>query len=484
MRVFLGNAPWAKPGFYGVRAGSRWPHYEEEQLEYMPFPFFLAYATAVLERAGHDTLLIDGCAEKTSRESFVERAVDFRPDVVVLEASTISIDTDLAVARELRQRLPRATLAFAGLHAFMYEPAWLAEHGDLDVVLVGEYELTLLELTQRLAAGASFKGCAGLLWRDGDAIVDEGRRPLEENLDRFPWPARHFLPMHEYHDEPGSIPRPSVQMWASRGCPFGCVFCAWPQIMYDSRKYRMRAVVDTVDEMEWLVRRGGFKSVYFDDDTFNVHKKRTIEFAHEIKRRNLNVPWAIMARIDRMDREVLEALKDAGLYSLKYGIETANPELIAQADKSLDLDKAREIIELTHELDIKMHLTFMFGLPGETRATAKRTVDLALWADPESLQFTIATPFPGSKYHKLLKEQGRLLSDDFDKYDGFRSAVIRTDHLSPQDLEEIVGDANRKWQEHRWLRENPDHRTNVQKAIDLAKQPRRIPDSIKRALGK
>jgi len=482
MRIFLGNGPWAKPGFYGVRAGSRWPHFEAEHLEYMPFPFFLAYAAALLEREGFDVLLVDACAEAIEQAAFLERVVAFKPDVVVLEVSTISIEPDLAVARALRADLPEAKLAFAGLHAFMYEPAWLAEHVELDLVLIGEYETTLLDLVRRLAEGAGPAGCLGLLWRDGDRVTDEGRRPLLENLDSLPWPARHFLPLERYHDEPGSIPRPSVQMWSSRGCPFGCVFCAWPQIMYGSRRYRTRDLRDTVDEMEWLVGEWGFRSVYFDDDTFNVNKDRTIAFAREVKSRNLGVPWAIMARADLMDRETLEELREAGLYSLKYGVESSEPRLLGEMDKSLDIEKVRKAIRITHELGIKMHLTFLFGMPGETRDTARRTVDLALEADAESVQFTIATPFPGSRYYHDLAAAGRIITHDFEKYDGFRSAVIKTDHLNPRDLEEIVEEANCRWQEHRWLRDHPDHRSPVRKAVDLARDPKRIPASVKRLL--
>jgi radical SAM superfamily enzyme YgiQ (UPF0313 family) len=483
MRVFLGNAPWKKPGFYGVRAGSRWPHFESAEQEYMPFPFFLAYATAVLERAGVEPLLVDACAERLELPAFVERAARFDPALLLLEVSTISIDADLTAARALRERLPQTRLAFAGLHAFMYEPAWLAEHRDVDFVLIGEYETTLAELVQRLGAGAPPAGCAGLLWRDGDRVVGEGRRPLVEDLDSLPWPARHFLPLANYHDEPGSIPRPSAQMWASRGCPFGCVFCAWPQIMYDSRRCRLRSIRDTVDEMEWLVRDGGFRSVYFDDDTFNVKKERTLAFAREVRRRRIGAPWAIMARADLMDRETLAALKDSGLAALKYGVESAEPALLGQMEKALDLDKVRAVLGWTRELGIKMHLTFLFGMAGETRETAQRTIDLALASEAESVQFSIATPFPGSRYHRELAAAGRLVSGDFAKYDGFRSAVVRTDHLEPRDLEEIVGEAQRRWREHREQREqrrHPDPRTPLQKAVDLAKEPQRIPSSLRR----
>jgi radical SAM superfamily enzyme YgiQ (UPF0313 family) len=482
VRVFLGNGPWAKSGFYGVRAGSRWPHFEEQQLEYMPFPFFLAYAAALLEREGFEVLLIDACAEAIDLPAFTKRVADFQPDLMLLEVSTISIDTDLATARALREAVPGAALAFAGLHAFMYDPAWLTEHPEVDCVFIGEYETTLLELARRLTEKSGLRGCAGLLWRDNGAVVDEGRRPLLDDLDRLPWPARHFLPMNNYHDEPGSIPRPSVQMWASRGCPFGCVFCAWPQIMYNSRRYRMRSVRDTVDEMEWLVREWGFASVYFDDDTFNIKKDRTVAFAREVRQRRLGVPWAIMARADLMDRETLEELKASGLYALKYGVESSEPALLGQMDKGLDIGQVREAIRVTHELGIKMHLTFLFGMPGETKETARRTIDLALEADAESVQFTVATPFPGSRYYHELERAGRLLSNDFEKYDGFRSAVIKTDSLDPKDLEAILAEANRRWQEHRLARLGPDTRGPVKKALDLAKQPSRIPDSLKRLL--
>jgi radical SAM superfamily enzyme YgiQ (UPF0313 family) len=476
-RVFLGNPPWSKPGYYGVRAGSRWPHFEEEHLEYMPFPFFLAYAAAVVEGAGFETLLIDGIAEGFDENAFVEKIEDFSPHLVLLEVSTISIDNDIALAKKLRETLgEKVKIAFCGLHNFMVEPEFLEQHEFLDLVLIGEYELTLREVCERLAEGADLSGCLGTIHRSGGIAVEE-RRPLLDNLDELPWPARHFLPMTNYHDEPGNIPRPSVQMWASRGCPYGCVFCAWPQIMYGSRKYRTRSVIDVVDEMEWLVKEGGYASVYFDDDTFNIGRERMLDFAREVKSRGMFVPFAIMARADNMDRELLEALQEAGLFALKYGVESADPNLLEQCEKKLDINKVRSTIETTHELGIKMHLTFMFGMPAETKETARETMDLALWAKPESVQFTIATPFPGSKYYHMLKEQGRLITDDFSKYDGFRSAVIRTDHLEPHELQGIVAEANQRWMDFYYDRARK--RGEIPEATP-AEKSKHIVDRIKR----
>ena len=479
MKVFLGNPPWSKKGYYGVRAGSRWPHFEEEHLEYMPFPFFLAYATAMLLEEGSDAMLVDGIAEHIDEDEFIKRIECYGPRLVLLEVSTQSIETDLALAARLKKLFGGDLLiAFCGLHQFMYEPSFVAEHPMLDFVLIGEYETTLCELVRRLDKGEDLRGCLGVIYREDGSVRAEPKRPVIEDLDSLPWPARQFLPMSNYHDEPGNIPRPSVQMWASRGCPFGCVFCAWPQIMYGNKKYRRRDVVKTVDEMEWLVREMGFQSVYFDDDTFNVGKRRTIAFADEVKKRGLNVPWAIMARADTMDREMLEALKASGLHAVKYGVESATQEILDNCAKGLDIEKVRSAVKITHELGIKMHLTFMFGLPGETRETAKKTIELAMELAPESVQFTISTPFPGSSYYHMLEEQGRLLHKDFSRYDGFRSAVIRSDNLSPTDLEEIAREANDRWNTFWWNRKHPDHRTTTEKVRDLLKEPSRIPQSV------
>jgi len=448
MKVFLGNSPWSTEGMYGVRAGSRWPHFENGHHEYMPFPFFLAYSTAVLEEAGQEVLLVDGIAERLDDESFYRRAEEFAPEMVLLEVSTSSIKKDEEHWKALRVRLPGVRLALCGIHRLMHEPQWLSQHPEVDYVLVGEYEYTLRELVQQLEAGNPLDSIAGLIHRDASGSCQfNGRRPVLANLDELPWPARHFLPMYDYRDEPGSIPRPSVQMWASRGCPYRCSFCAWPQIMYGGFKYRTRSISEVIDETEWLVREWGFKSVYYDDDTFNLGKRRMLEFCREFKQRQINVPWAIMARIDGMDREVLEAMADAGLAALKYGVESADQGIVDRCGKRLDVSKVREVVQATHALGIKTHLTFMFGLPGETRESAMRTMDLALELMPESLQFTLATPFPGSSLYDQLVAEGKLRTQDYDQYDGFHTAVVSTDDLTSDDLEQILAEANRRWSE-------------------------------------
>src|SRR3989338_9332343 len=452
MKVFLGNAPWKKKGYYGVRAGSRWPHFEKTGAGYMPFPFFLAYAAALLEKNGTDVSLVDGIAEYLSDEEFLKRISDFQPNLAVFEVSTNSMSVDLKFARETRRILKNdGAIAFCGPDTNMYNNLFLEQNPDVDFILKGEYEFTLLELVKTLKDNSrnNLSKVKGIFFRDSDGKANfAGERELIPNLDILPWPARNLLKMEKYNDTPGGIPCPSVQMWASRGCPFQCIFCSWPQIMYGNHSYRTRNPVDVVDEMEWLVKEMGFKSVYFDDDTFNIGKPRILQICSEIKKRNLSIPWAIMARADTADREILEAMKDTGLHALKYGVESGSQEVVNNCGKKLDLEKVKETIKITKELGIKFHLTFAFGLPGETMDSIRKTIEFAIEQDPDSLQFSIITPFPGSKYYNDLEQKGFLLSKNWEEYDGYNRAVIRTENLTKNELEAGLRMANCAWEEH------------------------------------
>jgi radical SAM superfamily enzyme YgiQ (UPF0313 family) len=451
MKVFLGNAPWGEPGRYGVRAGSRWPHLEQHGADYMPFPFFLGYTTALLCREGFEARVVDGIAEGLSLAQFIERAERAEPDLVVLEVSTPSAAVDEATANTIKERLGSEVLvAFCGADARMREPSFLESLPAVDFALRGEYEVTLLELAQALTTRGDLGDIQGLTWRaPGGSVRTNPARPLLDDLDWLPWPARDQLPMLAYKDVSLGLPMPSLQMWASRGCPYGCNFCAWPQLMYESRRYRTRNPAAVIDEMSSVVAEYGYRSVYFDDDTFNIGNRRMLELCNELKSRGPGVPWGIMARGDASDKETFEAMADAGMTAIKFGVESGVQELVDGCGKSLDLGRVTESIRICRRLGLRIHLTFTFGLPGETWETARRTIRFALEQEPDSVQFSIVTPFPGSAYYHELHEAGKLVTRDWSLYDGYSHAVIRTDAMEAADLEEVLREAQEAWSTHR-----------------------------------
>jgi radical SAM superfamily enzyme YgiQ (UPF0313 family) len=396
---------------------------------------------------------VDGVAERISEAEFFARIRTADPDLIVLEVSTASIETDMRQAHQAKALCPKARVAFCGPHLAMYEPGFLNREMDADFILQGEYEYVLRDLVSALESGVDLSRVRGLGYRDEDGKGRMNpRADVIRDLDSLPWPSREHLPMLNYYDQPGGILEPTLQIWASRGCPFRCIFCAWPQIMYNGNLYRTRNPVDVVDEIEAMRNQYGFRSVYFDDDTFNIGKKRILALCEEMRRRNLGLPWAVMARADTSDRETLRAMRDAGLMAIKYGVESASQELLDTAQKHLDLERVEETVRITRELGIRQHLTFSFGIPGETWETIRETIEFSKRLDPETVQFSIMTPFPGSVFYHQMRKAGMVVTEDFSRYDGSNTAVIRTEALSPEDLERALKMAYDAWDRHKMIR--------------------------------
>ncbi|MFA4989399.1 MAG: radical SAM protein [Candidatus Omnitrophota bacterium] len=436
-KVLLVNLPWKKEGRWGVRAGSRWPHIKDETEEgnYLPFPFFLAYAASLLRKYDFKACLIDALADKINTEELFRQIKASAPDLLVVETSIPSLNHDLELLNRIGNK--NFKICLCGPVFNLREPDFLKDNKFIDYVLSGEYEYPLLDLARAISGEIDFQNIHGLIQRETDTDTVKVN-PCGEliDLDSLPWPLREGLPMEKYCDTPGAIPLPSAQMIASRGCPFGCGFCLWPQVMYQGSQYRSRRISDIVDEMEYLVKTMGFKSIYFDDDTFNIGKERMLEFCRQLKERGLHkIPWAIMARPDLMDEEVLTRMKEAGLAAVKYGVESSSQELLDNCGKNMDLKKAEKMILFTRGLGIKTHLTFTFGLPGETRQTIEQTIKYALKLKPYSVQFSITTPFPGTRYYDELESKGLIANKNWDEYDGNFKSVIRLEHLSKEELE-------------------------------------------------
>jgi len=218
--------------------------------------------------------------------------------------------------------------------------------------------------------------------------------------------------------------------------------------MYHGNRYRTRDVVDVADEMEHLVKEMHFKSIYFDDDTFNIGKERMLKLCDEIKKRKLDIPWAIMARADLMNEEILKEMRDAGLFAIKYGVESATQEQLDSINKNMNIKKTEEVVRLTKKLGIRTHLTFTFGLPGETRESIQKTIDLALRLDPVTIQFSLATPFPGTVFYKEMKEKGSIISENWSEYDGNYKSVVASDNITRKELEYAIKSAYKQWAAH------------------------------------
>lgn len=441
MRTILLNLPWRQNNRYGVRAGSRWPFTSEAEennyIKYIPFPFFLAYSASLLKSKNKNVKLIDAVACGLDEQRVMDEIGAAKAGLIVIETSTPSFDNDIRLTYEIKRKNPYSRIALCGPHATTYAKDILGKHDYIDYILMGEYEHTLLSLVEELESSGNLKPVLGLAYRDNKDILLNKPRPTIDSLDDLPYPERQLPDIYRYNDGFAGLPVPNVQMWSSRGCPYQCIFCLWPQVMYGERKYRKRSPENVVNEMEWLIKEFNFKAVYFDDDTFNIDKAHVLGICEGIKRRKIEIPWAAMARADLMNKELLRSMADAGLYALKYGIESASSQVLKLAKKDMDLEHAERMINCTKSLGIKAHLTFCLGLPGETRQSIQESIDFIGRTKPDSLQFSLATPFPGTEFFRGLEGNGILLSANWSDYDGNNKYICRTEELDTLDLEKI-----------------------------------------------
>jgi len=449
MKVFVVNPPWQDADRVGFRSNVRWPFtVSRDELARTGaasyhFPIYQAYALAVLEQDGHEVAAVDCTALDIDAAELFDRIEAIEPDLIVIEVSTPSFNTDIGTIREIDRRTD-VPLVLVGTHATVFHHDVMDEYPFVDAIARGEFEYTLRDAARSLRSGTGFAGVAGLTYREPDGSVVAGPdRPYIENLDEMPFPARDHFPWDKYH-EPGYIALPWITMVSSRGCPNRCTFCNWPQTMY-GHAYRTRSAENVVDEMEMCVRKYEPGEIFFDDDTFTIGRSRVTAICAEIERRGLDVLWTCMGRVDTVDAEVLARMRRAGCRKIKFGVETGSREVMDRCGKRIDLDRVPEVFAAARSAGIEVHGTFMVGLPGETRETVRETIELACMLPMDTVQFSIATPFPGTAFFAECDRNGWLVTRDWNHYDGRYGAVVSYPELSKTDIEEMLALAEREY---------------------------------------
>ena len=442
--------------FFGAGCRFPWSLRKEKASypRYAMFPFFLGYTAAVLERDGFEVKVIDGVPLNLSHAEFMERAVAVKPDLVLFEPATPYINWVSQVARELSEKTG-ARIVFAGSHVTTFPQEVLREHPHVHAVMIGEYELAFLELARRIRDCSDYSGLRGIAFRSETGQFRGGERAPEiEPLEQLPRPARHLFPAYfntnlgHYHD--GFCQhRPAIQLHSSRGCPFRCNFCLWIQVMYNNGKHRCFPASRVVDEMVEAQEKFGAREVYFDDDDFTVRKDHVLAICDEIERRGLSIPWSVMGDAMVTDEETLTRMARAGCIGMKFGLESADPEVLKRINKPVKLDRVHLVVNIAKRLGIKTHMTVTFGLSGDTRESIERTFEFACNLDVDSDQFSFATPYTGTRFYHELTSTGRLKYQSWEDFDGANNALFDTESVDPDFVERFEATAHGRWLRHK-----------------------------------
>lgn len=411
MRVLLINAPYPLAEFPILHLG-------------------LTYLAAVLENEGVEVQILDLLVTRYSPEKIERKIQEFRPQICGTSCVTMNYHMGSEILRVCKEVDPSITTIIGGPHvSFAVEEA-LQEAGWIDLVVKKEGERTLLELVSVLGRRGDLRDVKGIGFRLNGQIVMTEERPFIEDLDELPLPARRLLPLSRYR-----ALRSGCSVITSRGCPFNCIFCCGSRMI--GRRARLRSPEKVVDEIEFVCKNLGFSQILIEDDLFTVNHRHVYEICDEIIKRGLGVDWRAFARVDTVDRPLLERMREAGCSWICYGVESGNQEILDMAKKKVTLAQTREAVELTKEVGIEALASFIIGLPGETKETLAETIRFAKDLGCR-YGFHVLAPFPGTEVRELAESFGlRILTDDWQRYDA-NQAVAETSGASARDLNDVA----------------------------------------------
>ena len=370
---------------------------QDRHVGIMP-PLSLAYVAAVAEKFGHRVVIIDAVAERLSLEGVVQKIQEFSPDILGFTLTTYGFHQTLTWINKIKEKV-NLPVVVGGWHLYLY-PRETMHHGAIDYAVIGEAENILPGLLNVLESKNSLREVKGIAFRENGEVIITPQAATTEDLDSVPFPARHLL-MNNLYQNILSRAKNFTVMLSARGCPYDCIFCD-----LNTKKFRMRSATNFADEIELNYKE--FKIREFDiyDSSFTIDKQRVIKICDEILKRGLKVSWTARSRIDNVDKNLLEVMAKAGCNTLMYGIESVDPNILSTLKKHTKPDMVKEIIHYTKCCGIKTLGFFMIGSPGETRATAMKTIRFSQELDLDYVQFTKLTPFPNTKIYKMLMDAG------------------------------------------------------------------------------
>jgi len=395
MRTLFLNPP-SFEGFDGG-AGSRWPATRE--IESYWYPVWLCYPAGMLE----DSRVVDAPPHKVSIDDCVALAADY--EFIVLFTSTPGLWVDVQIAERMKQVNPKAKIAFVGPPATVEPEKVLSASRAIDFVLRGEFDYQVVDF----ARGKPVSELAGASYRRNGNFVHNPEAPLIEDLDALPWVTRVYkrdLDITRYNVP--FLRHPFVAFYTSRGCPAMCTFCLWPQT-HSGHRWRRRSAADVAAEVRFVQENfPEVKEIFFDDDTFNYQKARTLEICRALK--PLKCTWSCTSRVTT-DYETLKAMKEAGCRLLIVGYESGDPQILKNIKKGATIEMALRFTENARRLGLAIHGDFIVGLPGETRESLRRTIEFAKKLDVETIQVSIAHPYPGTEFYDYAMRNGLITYD-------------------------------------------------------------------------
>ncbi len=380
-------------------------------------PLGILYVGASILKAGHEVKFFNGAF--MSHKELLCCVKEFKPDFAGIYATTFGWQKAKKTADAIKQLDKKIFTCVGGPYPIALQEQCLnKQSAGIDAVITGEAEQTMVELLARLQRGREFDGVQGLVFRRGTDVIKNPSRPLIEDLDVLPFPARELLGnIHQYIPPPATYRRkPVTTLITSRGCNRRCIFCFQidKERKSGQRGIRFRSVENVLQEIELCLRQG-YREIKFIDDTFAADYDRAMQICREIKKRRLDFTWFASACINQVDKPLLTAMKDSGCWSILFGADSGVQKTLNSLRKATTLEQIRRDVRAAKEVGLKVSTPFIFGAPGETFADGLKTIEFAIELDADLANFHALTPFPGTYLYDNLEKFGSVSGDLSDR---------------------------------------------------------------------
>lgn len=390
----------------------------------------LAALAGVLRHNGYPVKIIDLHAQNIMVKDAAPMVVDYAPEIVGLTCKTLGWPAVLEIAKMVKAVSPDTIVVAGGPHMTIYGEESL--HWQcIDIVVYGDGEDTMLDIVQTLEGGGDMTAIKGTWVRKGGHVVKNEARELQMDLDVYPMPALDLLPMDQYHCM--TVKGPFSTMVSTRGCPWHCGFCSQ---VYTSR-LRYRSVGAVVDEIQWHVERFGVREIVMFDETFTVGRSRVLKLCDEILNRKIKVEFNIRARVDTVDKPMLQALKAAGCRSIHMGVEGGSQRMLDIMKKGITVEQVNQAFRWAQEVGMETRGYFMIGYYDATPADVEDVIRFARDLHLDWASFSVATPLPATELYDIAIDRGYLSGDYWKEYTlkgGGPIPHLSTETLSAKEL--------------------------------------------------
>jgi radical SAM superfamily enzyme YgiQ (UPF0313 family) len=400
-------------------------------------PINLLSLAAVVRAAGFAPEVWDLEVEPNSEAAIRRRAQAVRPRVVGVTGMTCNVKMADRILGWIKEEVPGVFTVIGGPHASALPERTLREFQSFDAAVRGEGEDTVVELCRRLSAGQSLAGVRGTAWRKSqEEIVLEEPRPLLEDLDRLPLPARDLINHSLYRgaSTPGldATLHRGTMLFTSRGCPDNCIFCA-AKVTF-GRTVRARSAEHVLAEVDECLARWGYHHYTVEDDTFSYRPSRLERLCRGFRDRGIT--WDCDTRVNVVTREMIQLFAETGCRKIAFGVESGSPRVLEKIQKGITVEQVRRAFAWAHEFGLITTAFFMVGSdPSETEQDLERSFQLMKEIDPDLMALAIAVPFPGTRLYQEMKAQGFLFSEQWEKFTHLHSVPCwRTEHFTPEQL--------------------------------------------------